>query len=106
LRYSQNYDFCLHDLDLFEQALRAQDLVDEISGIVASEGLVVGGKPHPMLGALRDARQTALRYWRACGFKGEDEPTRRPGRPSGDAWSASRKAAALRLQRQQGGGGA
>ena len=100
--YVGEYDFALHELDLFGEALRAQDLVDRIATIVDVEGVRVDGKPHPMLPALRDARQTALRAWRVCGFKAEGEEKRRPGRPAGDQWSAKRKAgaAALRVARE------
>ena len=81
--YTTKYEFEPHEAEVFEQALKARDLADRIAALVAAEGERVDGKPHVMLPALRDANQTALRYWRACGFKAEDEATRRPGRRAG-----------------------
>ena len=101
--YTTEYDFVPHEAELFEQCLRSQELDDRIAAIVDAEGVRVDGKPHNMLAALRDARQTALRMWRAVGFKVEDEERRRPGRPAGDQWNPKRKAAAeaLRVARER-----
>jgi hypothetical protein len=46
-----------------------------------------------MIAAHRDAATVALRYWKALGFKDDPHAVRRPGRPSGDDWSAQRKRA-------------
>ena len=82
--YTGAYDFVPHEAQVFEQALRAQDLVDKFAAVVEAEGLLISGQPHIMFGALRDARQTALRYWQSFGFKTADEVQHRPGRPSSE----------------------
>jgi hypothetical protein len=87
------YEFSAPESLLLERGLRLFDRADECGAVVAREGLVVGKRPHPLLGVQRDSLQGALRFVRALGFETEGE-RRRPGRPSDVSWSAQRSAGA------------
>jgi hypothetical protein len=50
--------------------------------------------PTGALGRRVDALLASARFWRQLKFVDPDKPTRRPGRPGGDAWSTSRAAGA------------
>jgi hypothetical protein len=77
--------FARHERELLFRALEAADVADEMSRRIAVEGLMVGDKPHPLLGPRRDALQAAGRWWRQLKFT-SPAPAPRPGRPSGPGW--------------------
>ncbi len=74
------HTFRRDELDVLEQSLRLADDADQLRA---------GGQVKLAL----DCRNASLRFWRLLRFK-DDEPARRPGRPSGDDWSRQRKAQA------------
>jgi hypothetical protein len=67
---------------LLTQALEAHQLARECREIIDSEGLMVGGKPHPLLVTLRDARKAFGAFMKQLNFDLEplnDSPGRPPG---------------------------
>jgi hypothetical protein len=70
------------------------DRADEMSAVIAAQGLLIEGKAHPLIAARRDALLASARFWRQLKFEDPARPARRPGRPGGDNWSAARKAGA------------
>lgn len=78
-------DYALDDapgLALLAQALEAHQLARECRETIDKEGLMIAGKPHPLLITLRDARKCFGVFLKQCNF--DLEPLHgRPGRPSG-----------------------
>jgi hypothetical protein len=83
-------DFQRHELEVLARALEMADKADEMSTIIERDGLLVGGKAHPLIAARRDALLASARFWRQLKFVDPEKPSRRPGRPGGDGWSAKR----------------
>ena len=59
--------------------LQALDRKAAASAVVAKEGLMKGGRAHPLLAVIRDADNTALKGFRQLGL----EPPSPMGRPPG-----------------------
>jgi hypothetical protein len=79
-------DFSDSELVAFTRALRWWDLSDKLLAEAASAG---NGRAQLTKLSL-DAATSALRHWRTLKFTDPAKPTRRPGRPGGEAWSATR----------------
>ena len=90
----RDHEFESHEVPLLMSALRWRDR--STTWLEESE-TAVGREEARLIKQSLDAAQTSLRHWRALKFTDADNK-RRPGRPSGDAWSAKR-----RRQRQQTG---
>jgi hypothetical protein len=82
------HDFEAHELIAFERALVWWDRSDE--WMEASE-TATGRDRTALVKQSLDGANMALRHWRTLRFRDEDA-ARRPGRPSGDEWSAKRRA--------------
>jgi hypothetical protein len=81
-------DFTDSELIPFTRALRWWDLSDKLLAEAATAG---GAQEQARLTKLSlDAATSALRHWRTLRFTDPAKPTRRPGRPGGDGWSAMR----------------
>ena len=83
---TQAHDFADHEIVVFERALRWW-MASDAASTAAAEAT---GSELQRLTRRVDAATAALRHWRALKFP-VPEGVRRPGRPSGDAWSAQRK---------------
>ena len=59
--------------------LEALDRKARASAVIAKQGLMRGGRAHPLLAVVRDADNTALKGWRQLGL----EPPGPMGRPPG-----------------------
>ncbi len=66
---------------ILEIALSAYDRLNQARELIAAEGLIQNGKPHPALGAEKEARIGLLRAWRQLGL--DVEPPGPIGRPPG-----------------------
>jgi hypothetical protein len=86
---TREYGFESHELGQLEAALRWQDRSEDL--IADVEGANADDRARLVKLAM-DAASTSLRFWRALKFYDPARPARRPGRPSGDQWSAQRKA--------------
>jgi hypothetical protein len=82
------HDFEQHELVAFGRALEWWDRSD--AWIKASE-TATGGDRAVLVKQSLDAATMGLRHWRTLKFR-DGEAARRPGRPSGDAWSPKRRA--------------
>ena len=73
-----------HELALLHEAARACDRCDELAAVLRSQGVIVAGKPNPLLREVREAQITFARLVAALRLP-EDirEPGRRPQRRSG-----------------------
>jgi hypothetical protein len=81
------YEFSRSDALLLEQGLRQFDRADECGVVVAREGLVMGRRPHPLLGVQRDCLQAGLRFVRALEASWARKAARRgAGRAPIPAW--------------------
>jgi len=78
-----------HEVVTFRRALEWWDRSDRW---MAESEQATGRERGALVKQALDASTAALRHWKALKFT--DATTRRPGRPSGPNWSASRKAAA------------
>jgi hypothetical protein len=88
-------DFAPHELVMLDVALRWSD----ISASLLRESETLTGRDRAArLKSAGDAATSALRHWRALKFQDPARPTRRPGRPSGDEWSAARREGARAQQ--------
>jgi len=77
-------DYAIEDapgLALLTQALEAHQLARECREAIARDGLLPGGKAHPLLVTLRDARKCFAVILRQMNF--DLAPESKPGRPSG-----------------------
>jgi hypothetical protein len=83
------HEFQDFELVAFERALRWWDVSDK-AGVDAAAA--TGGEAARLSKLSIDASSAAVRHWRLLKFTGG--AVRRPGRPSGDAWSQHRKLAA------------
>jgi hypothetical protein len=79
-------DFSDSELVAFTRALRWWDLSDKL---LAEAATAESGRAQLTKLSL-DAATSALRHWRVLKFTDPAKPTRRPGRPGGEAWSAQR----------------
>ena len=82
------HEFEAHELPLLLSALTWRDR--STAWLAASERATAREEARLVKQSL-DAGQASLRYWRALKFTDADAGTRRPGRPSGDAWSPKRR---------------
>jgi hypothetical protein len=89
--------FQRHELEVLERALSMGDEADRMTALIERDGLLVDGKPHPLINPRRDALLAASRFWRQLKFTDPAKPSRRPGRQPGPGWSAKR-AGVTRLQ--------
>ena len=78
-----------HELIAFDRALGWWDRSDTW---LAASDKVEGRERSQLIEQSLDAGMAALRHWRTLKFLDPTVPKRRPGRPSGDDWSAQRKA--------------
>jgi hypothetical protein len=83
------HQFEAHELIAFERALSWWERSDE--WLEASKK-AEGREQAQLVKQAMDAANAALRHWRTLKFSDPDAGVRRPGRPSGDQWSAKRKA--------------
>ncbi|MEO5739961.1 MAG: hypothetical protein ABIS29_05130 [Vicinamibacterales bacterium] len=93
---TQQHRWADHELVAFERALRWFDRADALAA--ASDKAQTHRDGAALLKSSMDAANTALRHWRLLKFS-NGEAARRPGRPSGDDWSAKRKLAAVAAQK-------
>jgi hypothetical protein len=101
----EEIELSLAEATLFERALRFYDLSDQHRALAEAEPNKAGRVFAAHDKAADRAATQALRHWKAVGFKDDPETARRPGRPSGDAWSPRRAAgerARLASLRQHG----
>ena len=75
------------ELVAFERALRWFDLSDQW---LTDAEAASGAERSRLVKQGMDAATSGLRFWRTLKFA-DDAAVRRPGRPSGDDWSAKRK---------------
>jgi hypothetical protein len=80
-----------HEILAFTFALRWWDASD---AWLAESAATTGRDKAALVKQALDAATTALRYWRTLRFTDPATPSRRPGRPSGENWSAARQEAA------------
>jgi P27 family predicted phage terminase small subunit len=66
---------------LLVTALQAYDRLAECRALIERDGLIVDGKPHPLLAIEDKARTSLLRAWRQLGL--DVEPALPTGRPPG-----------------------
>jgi hypothetical protein len=78
--------------EYLERALRCFDLADELTAAARPAGFDTP-KGRGLLAAARDQHMVGLKLFQACGLDRLDATPRRPGRPSGDQWSALRRQA-------------
>ena len=90
------HEFGEHELVAFERALQWWDRSD--AWLVDSEACT-GRERAALVKESLDAAQIALRYWKVLKFPPPEGTTRRPGRPSGDMWSARRRDGAAEQRR-------
>ena len=77
-----------YELVTFTRALRWFDRADALC--LAADAASTAREGAALLKQAMDASTTALRFWRQLKFT-DGTPARRPGRPSGDEWSAKRR---------------
>jgi hypothetical protein len=85
---TERHHFERHELIAFERALRWWDQAD--LWLLASK-TATGRAQASLIKQSMDASTAGLRFWRTLKFVDLDNPARRPGRPSGEAWSAQRR---------------
>lgn len=85
---TERHQFEPHELVTFERALRWFDRSDQ--SLASADAAVDGRERAQLMKQAMDGANCGLRYWRALKFT-DGTTARRPGRPSGDDWSAKRK---------------
>lgn len=74
-----DFDLAEHERGLLLEACRTSDDLDRLAAVVATEGVVVDGKPHP---ALVEARQLRIVLSRlVASLRVPEDPEESAGRP-------------------------
>lgn len=81
------HHFETHELSALANALRWED---QSTALLIDAAAATEPARSKLLKLGMDAATCSLRFWRSLKFR-DGDTARRPGRPSGDAWSAKRK---------------